>query len=103
MRFVGIRDPKWPKSKKKMTEPEHVPDSEAKENSVPPVTMGEYCEQLRKWVSVNKLMNEMNCWQAFHQYNSMMMAYQSHMRTWQSLDNPMDDGLRQRRFQSVEG
>ncbi|PIO75125.1 hypothetical protein TELCIR_02837 [Teladorsagia circumcincta] len=38
----------------------------------------QYCDELRKWMS------EVTCWQAFHQYNMAVMAYQDRMRTWQA-------------------
>ncbi|CAJ0610224.1 unnamed protein product [Cylicocyclus nassatus] len=65
----------------------------AKQGSDQHMKMGEYCEQLRKW------MNELHCWQSFHQYNSMMMAYQAQMPALQSAESNLQDGLRQRRGQ----
>ncbi|VDK68517.1 unnamed protein product [Cylicostephanus goldi] len=66
----------------------------AEQGSDPHMKMGEYCEQLRKW------MNELHCWQSFHQYNSMMMAYQAQMPALQSAESNLQDGLRQRRGQT---
>ncbi|KAK6759299.1 hypothetical protein RB195_021101 [Necator americanus] len=66
-------------------------DASEKEGSRPSITLGEYCEQLRKW------MDEVNCWQAFHQYNTVMMAYQDQLHTRQGQSDRADGGLRRRR------
>ncbi|KAK6033207.1 hypothetical protein OSTOST_00571 [Ostertagia ostertagi] len=57
----------------------------------------QYCDELRKWMS------EVNCWQAFHQYNMAVMAYQDRMRTWQAYSST-GTFLRRRdsRFGNVE-
>ncbi|KJH48765.1 hypothetical protein DICVIV_05090 [Dictyocaulus viviparus] len=51
--------------------------------------MEQYCEELRKWVV------EVHCWQAFHQYNVAVAAYQS----WQQ--SLSVDVLRQRRHENT--
>ncbi|KAK5971738.1 RDD domain-containing protein [Trichostrongylus colubriformis] len=53
----------------------------------------QYCEELRKWMS------EVTCWQAFHQYNMAVMAYQDRMRVWQAYSS---NGVVQRRDSGFE-
>ncbi|EYC41786.1 hypothetical protein Y032_0557g3404 [Ancylostoma ceylanicum] len=70
---------------------QHQSVNGVKDNPVPHLSMGVYCEQLRNWV------NELSCWQAFHQYNSVVMAYQNQMGFFQSENNIVGGGFRRRR------
>ncbi|KAL6725159.1 hypothetical protein Aduo_019970 [Ancylostoma duodenale] len=82
-----------------MSESPHVVQHQSvygvKENPVLHVPLGVYCEQLRKW------MDELSCWQAFHQYNSVVMAYQDQMGSFQNGNNIMGGGFLRRRAERV--